>query len=147
MQTPRWYFISVLSVASLGFIDATYLTIQHYTNFTLPCTITHGCEFVTNSAYSSILGIPVALLGALYYASVLLATYSALEFKHEKLMRFVALSTTFGFLFSCWFVYAQLFLIHAICQYCMLSALTSTTLFVVSMVYLAKHREGVGSRV
>lgn len=143
MTAPRWFPIATLLLAALGFADATYLTIAHYTQFTLPCSITNGCDLVTTSAYSAIFGIPVALLGALYYASILLAMYiAAIELKNERAIKIIAVSTTLGFLFSLWFVYAQLFLIHAICQYCMLSALSSTVLFVVSMVYLRK----VGSK-
>jgi uncharacterized membrane protein len=137
-MSARWYSLSAAIVAGLGFIDATFLTIQHYTNFTLPCSITHGCELVTTSAYSSILGVPVALLGALYYVGVLFAIYLSFEFAKAQWLKWIAIASTAGFLFSLWFVYLQLFVIHAICQYCMLSALTSTTLFVLSMVYLKK---------
>lgn len=136
----RWYPFTALGIAGVGFIDATFLTIQHYTTFTLPCSIANGCELVTTSPYSFILGIPVALLGALYYVSVLLAVYGSLEFSKPQWLKWIAIATTTGFLFSAWFVYLQLFVIHAICEYCMLSALTSTSLFIVSMVYLRKTR-------
>lgn len=134
----RWYPFTALAIAGLGFIDATYLTVQHFTQFTLPCSISHGCELVTTSSYSSIFGIPVALLGALYYVSVLIAICGAMEFAKPQWLKLIAIATTTGFLFSLWFVYLQIFVIHAICQYCMLSAMTSTGLFVVSMVYLRK---------
>lgn len=138
MATSRWYPFTVLAVSIVGFFDAAYLTIQHYTQFTLPCTITHGCELVTNSEYSQIMGIPVALLGALYYLAIFLAVYIMMETKKTEYLRFVAIATTFGFLFSAWFVYLQLFVIHAICQYCMFSAFTSTTMFAASVVYFSK---------
>lgn len=138
-MASRWYPFAALGIAGLGFIDATFLTIQHYTSFTLPCSITHGCELVTTSPYSFILGVPVALLGALYYVGVLLAVYASLEFTKPHWLKWVAIATTTGFLFSAWFVYLQLFVIHAICQYCMLSALTSTSLFVASVVYFSKE--------
>ena len=139
MTASRWYPLTILVVSILGFFDAAYLTIQHYTQFTLPCTITHGCDLVTKSVYSSILGVPVALLGALYYLVIFLATYIILETKKTEYLRFVAIATIAGFLFSAWFVYLQLFVIHAICQYCMLSALTSTTMFALSVVYFSKE--------
>lgn len=138
MATSRWYPFTVLAVSIVGFFDAAYLTIQHYTQFTLPCTITHGCDLVTKSEYSQIMGIPVALLGALYYLAIFLAVYIMMETKKTEYLRFVAIATTFGFLFSAWFVYLQFFVIHAICQYCMFSAFTSTTMFVASVVYFSK---------
>jgi len=139
MTTSRWFPFTIIGVSILGFFDATYLTIQHYTQFTLPCTITHGCDLVTKSEYSQIIGVPVALLGALYYLAIFLAVYIIIETEKTEYLRFVAIATTFGFLFSAWFVYLQLFVIHAICQYCMLSAITSTTMFVVSIVYFSKE--------
>jgi len=139
MAASRWYPFTILGVSILGFIDATYLTIQHYTQFTLPCTITHGCDLVTKSEYSSIMGVPVALLGALYYLAIFLGVYIILETKKYDYLRFVAIATTGGFLFSAWFVYLQFFVIHAICQYCMLSAITSTTMFAASIVYFSKE--------
>ncbi|MEK7633003.1 MAG: vitamin K epoxide reductase family protein [Patescibacteria group bacterium] len=139
MTAPRWYPFTVLGVSIVGFFDAAYLTIQHYTQFTLPCTITHGCDLVTKSEYSQIMGIPVSVLGAVYYLAIFLAVYVILETKKTEYLRFVAIATTFGFLFSAWFVYLQFFVIHAICQYCMFSAATSTTMFVVSIVFFSSE--------
>lgn len=139
MTASRWYPFTILGVSIIGFFDAAYLTIQHYTQFTLPCTITHGCDLVTKSEYSQIMGVPVALLGALYYLAIFLAAYIIIETKKTEYLRFIAIATTFGFLFSAWFVYLQLFVINAICQYCMLSAITSTTMFVASIVYFSKE--------
>lgn len=139
MAASRWYPFTILGVSIVGFFDAAYLTIQHYTQFTLPCTITQGCDLVTKSEYSSIMGIPVALLGALYYLAIFLAVYIIIETKKTEYLRFIAIATTFGFLFSAWFVYLQFFVIKAICQYCMLSAFTSTTMFVASIVYFSRE--------
>lgn len=139
MIASRWYPFTILGVSIIGFFDSAYLTIQHYTQFTLPCSITHGCDLVTKSEYSQIAGIPVALLGALYYLAIFLGVYIILETKKYDYLRFVAIATTFGFLFSAWFVYLQFFVIRAICQYCMLSAITSTTMFIASIVYFSKE--------
>lgn len=144
MTTSRWYPITALILAGVGFADATYLTVEHYTSFSLPCSITNGCEAVTNSVYSLMFGIPVALLGSLYYVSVLIAIYVMLEFGAKQYLKYVALASTAGFVFSLWFVYVQIFLIGAICQYCMISACTSTLLFAASMKFLWDL--GVGRR-
>lgn len=138
MQRPNWYVVTLCVLAIIGFIDATSLTIEHYSTLILPCTITSGCEIVTNSAYSSILGIPVALLGALYYIAILLGVYASFEFAKPKILQLIAKVSVIGFLFSAWFVYVQLFILHAICQYCMISAATSTIIFIASLVYLRR---------
>lgn len=145
MTKSRWFPFLILAVSTLGFIDATYLTVQHYTDIALPCTITYGCETVTNSSYSMIFEIPVALLGACFYLSILFLCYAALEFKQKKLLKVASLLSIFGFAFSLWFVFVQIFIIHAICQYCMLSAITSTTIFIASMIYLYKLKTSVTS--
>ncbi len=129
----------MLGVALLGFADATYLTVAHYTDARLPCTITHGCQVVTTSSYSEIFGIPVALLGALYYLTMFGMLFIAVDKKNERLLRLAGKFTLAGFLFSLWFVFAQIFLIHAICQWCMGSAITSTVLFVLGWFVLPRR--------
>ena len=59
-------------LAFLGFLDAVYLTVLHYKNAIPPCTIAHGCETVLTSSYATIFGIPIALIGAGFYLTVLI---------------------------------------------------------------------------
>lgn len=132
----KWIPYGFLVVSLLGFIDATSLTVDHYTSATLPCTLTHACQIVTTSAYSEIKGIPVALLGSLYYLGIFLITCLFFETKSEKLFRIVSSITAVGFLASIWFVSLQFFVLHAICQYCMISAGTSTILFALGLTFL-----------
>jgi uncharacterized membrane protein len=121
--------IAMLIVSFLGFIDAAYLTVTHYLNANVPCTITHGCDVVLKSEYSTMAGIPVVILGVLYYLTIFLGAYFYLEYRSRIYFKITAAMTLLGFLFSAWFVYVQLGILHAICQYCMLSATTSTILF------------------
>ncbi len=132
-----WIFIIV---ALLGFFDAAFLTITHYVGGTLPCPAAGSCDVVTSSAYSKIAGIPVALLGALYYLATTVAMICYLD-KKNPLFRNAALSFVgIGFLFTLWFVYVQLFVLHSICIYCMGSALSTTILFIVGLMILRKAR-------
>lgn len=128
----------MIVVALLGFSDATFLAVEHYRGVVPPCGIVAGCATVTTSKYSFILGIPVALLGALYYLSVLLLGVATLESGNKKFLKLAAVFTPVGFLFSAWFVFLQLFVIHAICIYCMGSAISSTILFIAGMLVLFK---------
>lgn len=120
----------------LGFVDAAYLTANHYLDVALPCTITHGCAIVTTSKYAEVYGIPVALLGAAFYASVFFGIITYRETKNLALLRGVAHFTALGLVASAWFLYVQGFVLNAFCQYCLLSALTSTSLFVLGMYTL-----------
>ncbi len=125
-------------VSFLGFLDAGFLTVEHFRGAVPPCNITHGCEAVTTSVYSQILGIPVALLGALYYLTMFLGTILYLDTKRELILKLLAYFTITGLLFSLWFTFVQAVLLKAFCQYCLLSATTSTSLFIIGMTYLKK---------
>lgn len=128
-----------LAASAAGFADATYLTVKHYRGGVPPCTI-HGCEVVLTSAQSEIAGVPVALLGVLYYATILLLSLAYIISKKEAVIRHAAYFTPAGFLASAYFVYLQLFVINAICLYCMASATTSTILFILGAYVVIKAR-------
>jgi uncharacterized membrane protein len=121
-------------VAILGLADASYLTANHYLGVTAKCVIIQGCDKVTNSPYATMFGVPVALLGALYYLSVLIGSVWCLDTGSRKFLRWLSVYTTVGFIASIYFVYLQLFVIHYICIYCLFSALTSTVLFVIGLL-------------
>ena len=119
---------TLIFLSFAGFVDAAFLTIEHYTGGILPCT-TGGCETVTNSVYSTVGGVPLALFGALAYLSVFVLI---ILFWYEKKALFYKMFLgieAIGFTVSLYLVYLQLFVLHAICQYCMFSALVSTLLF------------------
>ncbi|NIA02246.1 MAG: hypothetical protein GWP15_02585 [Nitrospirae bacterium] len=133
---PKWLIWAIVAVAFLGFIDASYLTLVHYMGAELGCTEWGSCNEVTTSEYSVIFGIPMALMGALYYLAVLILALVYIDTKWKFPLKLIPIATTFGFLFSLGLIYLQLFVIHAICLYCMFSAGTSTILFILSMIYL-----------
>jgi uncharacterized membrane protein len=136
----RRLIFGLLALAPIGFLDSAYLTIEHYFNRTPPCSLISGCEIVTTSKYSVIFGVPTALMGALYYMAIILALVLYLDLKRDWIIKWTARFTAVGFIFSLWLVYLQLFVIKAICQYCMLSALSSTGLFVLGVLVLRSLR-------
>ncbi len=136
-----WLPITLLITPGFGFIDATYLTTQHYLGSPVACSILKGCEQVTTSAYSSIGGIPVALLGSIYYLTVIILAVCFLDSKKDYFLDIIAKISPFGFLASLYFVYLQIFIIKAICIYCMGSAITSTLIFILGMFYLIKKHQ------
>lgn len=137
-RISRGFAIAFLALSFLGFLDATYLTIEHYLGKVPPCTIVSGCEEVTTSVYSQILGIPVALGGSLFYLAIFILTILFLERENDKFLKYAAFLTPVGFLASLWFLYLQLFVINALCIYCLFSALTSTSLFVLGIFVIQK---------
>lgn len=131
---PHWLSVSILVVAFLGFIDASFLTAEHYSEMTPPCFIVQGCDVVTTSSYSKILGIPVSLLGALFYVSILILGIYYVDKKKSVALTLIHLATSAGFLMSLWFVYVQAFILKSWCLYCLFSAGTSTVLFVLGAI-------------
>lgn len=136
----NWLPIAFLIVSAFGFVDATYLTTQHYLGLPVACSILKGCEQVTTSPYSLIFGIPVALLGSVFYLTVLILSVIYLDSKKIKFLNLITKITPVGFLASLYFVYLQIFVIKAICLYCLGSAVTSTLLFIFSLVFLQRQK-------
>ena len=127
---PKGAAILVLIAGFIGFADATYLSVLHFTNQIPNCFVLGGCELVTTSKYAVIAGVPMALLGAIYYLAVFVLSVAYLDSRKIVLMKIIGGFSVLSFLMSVTLVYLQLFVIHSICPYCMLSALTSTTIFV-----------------
>ena len=139
-SVPHWVPISIGIVALGGFADATYLTIEHYMNALPPCVI-GNCELVLTSKFSEIAGVPVALLGAIYYLAIIILVITYFDTKREVFIRSALLVTFVGMIASLWFTFLQIFVIHAFCQFCLISAATSTTLFIISIISLKKYRK------
>lgn len=138
--------VAFLIVALLGFADATFLTIEHYRGEVPPCT-TEGCDTVLTSSYSSIVGIPVSLLGSLFYFAMLISAFIYLESLWSKglvgprqlsILKWSFFATTVGLLASAYFVFLQAVVIGSWCQYCIGSAITSTILFIIAVCVLRK---------
>ncbi len=120
----------MLVLGAIGLVDALYLSVQHYKGEVPPCTLTGGCEKVTTSEYSTMFGIPVAYLGALYYIGFLSVLFLFIDLKRRELFLFATGIVSFGFIFSMYLTYLQFFVINALCPYCLLSALISSVLAV-----------------
>jgi uncharacterized membrane protein len=115
------------ATAALGLAGveiAGYLTYVHYAGLHPICGISHGCETVQTSSYASLFGIPVAVLGGVTYVLILISL--RLPDARGLLPRYVL--TLVGFGFSAYLTYRELFTIHAICSWCVSSAVVFTLL-------------------
>ena len=141
LNPPRALAWAWLIAGFLGFLDAAYLSIEHFRNATPHCFLIQGCDIVTTSRYSAFWGIPVALLGALYYCAIIILSYAYLDSESPRIHKIIIPFSFAGFFASLYFVYLQFFVIRAWCIYCIGSALSSTALFVVSLIALTlRHR-------
>ena len=130
LQVWAWLVLSVI-----GLFDATLLTVEHFTHRGLPCSFTNGCERVLTSKYSEVLGVPTAAFGVVFYLIVLFAMIMAITNKQNPSRRLMLGWGSIGLLSSIILTGLQAFVIRAWCQYCLLSALTSTLIFVVAVWY------------
>ncbi|MEK7625174.1 MAG: vitamin K epoxide reductase family protein [Patescibacteria group bacterium] len=121
-----WLFIFI---GVIGFLDAAYLTIERFRGVIPACTIVSGCEKVLISQYSHIGPLPISLLGMVYYATIIIGALLFLDFKKIHFLHLLAAYTLLGIFASAYFLYLQIFIIQALCFYCLVSAFTSTMLF------------------
>ena len=129
-MTERRLRIAIAALAAVGLAVAAYLTYVHYADLQPFCTGGGSCERVQTSDESELAGIPVALLGLIGYALILaslLVPGDAGRFGGAVL----ALS---GFGFSLYLTYAEIFVIEAICEWCVTSAVLMTALAVLTCV-------------
>jgi uncharacterized membrane protein len=112
--------IGLVAVAGLGV--SGYLTAIRAAGDDPVCVIGGGCHTVQQSEYSELAGIPVAVLGIVAYAALLVAAILP-----GPLGRTLGLFTAVvGVGFSAWLTYAELVLIDAICAWCVASAVLIT---------------------
>lgn len=131
------------AISAVGLTDAIYLTITHYTKALVPCSFSLGCETVLRSQYSEVFGVPVAAFGIVFYFLTLVI--SIFFANHHRYHWFLSAWGLVGFISSLYLLYIQAFVLHAFCQYCLLSALTSTLTFIItSLLYFSnKHKEDI----
>jgi uncharacterized membrane protein len=127
-------------VSLIGLADSIYLTVEHLSGRSVRCTIVAGCSEVLSSPYATIRGIPLAAIGVLAYFTVFsLATLAAFGYRGAgKLLNFVVGAM---FLTTLWLLYLQAFVIGHFCQFCLLSALVTTTLMVLVILAGRSKRE------
>jgi uncharacterized membrane protein len=122
--------VASLAIVVLGVGVAAYLTYVHYAGLQPFCAGgSGGCERVQSSSYARLAGIPVAVLGLAVYLAIGVALSAAGE---RARLAAAALAVT-GFGFSAYLTYLELFVIHAICQWCVASAALLTMLAVLTV--------------
>ena len=124
------------ALALAGLAIAIYLTVVHYDHSAPVCVGGGGgCEKVQTSDYAELASVPVALIGAIGYASILISL--ALPARFGRFLG--ALLGMVGFGFSIYLTYLELFVIDAICQWCVASAIVMTALAAVLMLRFLKE--------
>lgn len=117
-------------IALVGLADSVYLSVKHFTAEPVPCSLVEGCEKVLTSPYAEVAGVPIAAAGALaYFAAFAFAVLAAYGDGRAWKMFGGLVTAMAGF--SLWLIFLQAFVIGAFCQFCLISAASSLTLFLI----------------
>jgi uncharacterized membrane protein len=129
--------ISII-LAFLGFLDATYLSILHFKHIIPPCTLAHSCDIVLTSKYATIGSIPIALIGSVFYLTLLLLLFLFLDIKYRIFILLLRLFVFLALCISIFLVIIQAAILHAFCQYCLASEGINMLLFI-SIIVIDKN--------
>ena len=130
---------SIAILALVGWFVALYLGLHALgIGGELKCG-TGGCETVQTSPWAVFLGMPVAVYGVVGYLALLIVALAGLRpaALAQRTWNLLLLGfATVGVVFTAYLTYVELFLIHAICRWCVGSAVIITAIWVVSLLSL-----------
>lgn len=113
-----------LALALGGIAVSAYLTLVHYRDDLLVCAV-GGCHTVQKSPYAELEGIPVALLGlGMFVTMTVLLLLRRMRPDRADTITLATFGLALaGAVFAIYLTYLELFVIHAVCQWCVLTAL------------------------
>ncbi len=133
---------ALVGLSAMGVAVSGYLTWHRITNTQLWCAGFGSCDLVNASRYAKLAGIPVAYLGLGMYLTLLaLSLWAAARAQEPPLaatLGIFVLSMS-GFLFSLYLTGIELFVLHAVCAWCVASFLIITAIFALAAVNLAQQ--------
>jgi uncharacterized membrane protein len=137
-MSDRRFRLTIAVLATAGIAIAAYLSYTRATDTSLICP-TSGCGKVQQSSYSELAGVPVAYLGVAGYALIL----AAAQWTSVRAVTVTAVLTLAGAGFALYLLALQLFVIDAVCTWCVTSdaVLIAITGLAFARVH-ARMREG-----
>ncbi len=136
VDIKKSFKVAIIIIGLIGLMDSSYLTYAHYKAHPINCFTEvkqiNSCQLVADSIYSTVLGVPVSLIGMFFYLVVIgigvISQKNDFTFLLNLLLPFSALAV----LFSLRLTYLQVYIIGYICYYCILSAMLACTLLGIS---------------
>ena len=135
----------VAALALAGIFLALYLLLYKLGMIgALTCSI-GSCETVNTSKWATFLGLPVAGWGVAFYMGMFVLAMVSTQDRFASSSTVGALLvgvTATGLVFSTYLTWLELFVIRAICQWCVVSAVIVLVMFVITVIdYFAVLRE------
>jgi len=137
---PAFYW-AIFVLACLGVLDATYLLIYKLTGNNQMCLGNGGCHDVNFSPYAEIGKIPVAVFGIaafLVIAAILLLEPRMRLAKENGPLAIFGISLA-GVAFSAYLTWLEVYVIHAICPFCVASAVLIALIFILAIIRLVRQ--------
>ena len=132
--------LGVLAAAGLGV--SSYLTATHWGDKEIACAGVGDCNYVNSSAYATIGDVPVSLLGVLLYLGLLGSALAwALRPGDDRVPVLYWGLAVAGVGYAAYLTYVELFVIEAICVWCVVSAVILTSSLLVATAHLLVEPE------
>lgn len=132
------FLVAYAILILVGLADAAYLSALHFYQADPGCSLITGCDVVLSSEYAVVFGIPLAYGGFAYYLTLLMGALVYYQYETKKALHVLFGVNLLGFFYSLWLIYVQVALLGAFCQYCLVSALTTTIALIVLSIGLKK---------
>jgi uncharacterized membrane protein len=132
---------AMMALAAVGLGDALYLAWVHATASKIACPI-GSCDVVNASPYAAVWGFPVAGFGVAGYLALLVVAAMAWlaedDAGRRRWLRWAFAGSLAGVLYAVYLTYLELFVIHAICFWCVISAIVITLICLMSGLALRR---------
>lgn len=141
-RSPDRLALALVAFALAGVAIALYLTYTKLSGGTPYCGPLRTCETVQSSPYAELLGIPVSLLGAGYMVVALALVGGWWRTgRREPLLALYGLSLA-GVLFVAYLTYVELFVLSAVCPWCVAYAVAVVAILALTVLALRRARPG-----
>lgn len=131
--------LALMLVAVLGIATSAYLAYHHYFGSRF-CNINEfiSCDKVSSSEYSVILGMPLAVLGILYFLSVLIM--SVISRRYVKILLYVFYLTLPILVYSIFLTFIEFYVINALCIFCEFTKVLMIAIMLITFAILRNNR-------
>jgi len=137
--------LSLIVLSIIGLLDSAYLAYIKLADATAACAEIGDCDAVNSSQYAEIGGIPIALLGAgAYVAMIFLVIMEKKgDFWRDQGPLLVFMFSLIGVLYSAYLTYIEIWVLYAVCPYCVLSAIVLVLMLGLSVYRFLRGPESV----
>ncbi|MDP2651791.1 MAG: vitamin K epoxide reductase family protein [bacterium] len=116
--------VLIMALAFFGLSDSAYIAQSEVSNTPLICDVTNltGCNIVAASPYAYLFGIPLAEYGVAFYSFIFILAALELVLFNRLVRRILQGVSFIGVIASLYFTFLEIFVINALCIYCLVSA-------------------------